>query len=225
MTDSVLASLGVVTASLSGAQRAALDEEGYLVLPAVVATRDLGQLRSAFDRACELEGIAHGGTRHPTGLLDCDPAFRTFAIHPGVLAAIRHILGLPFRMGAGAGRDPQPGHGQQGLHSDCVDFGPGTPYQVVTALGLLDDFRADNGATRLVPGSHLFRRPPPKSFADPASRHPAQVIVTAAAGSVLVFNGHLWHGGTCNRSSGHRRVIQCSFGGVEITPTVAPAGR
>jgi ectoine hydroxylase-related dioxygenase (phytanoyl-CoA dioxygenase family) len=216
MTDHVLASLGVAAQSLGPAQRAALDEQGYLILRNVVATKELGRLRSAFDRACDLEGIAHGGTRHPSRLLDSDPAFGAFVTHPGVLAAVWHILGRPFRMGAGAGRDPQPGHGQQGLHMDCVDSGPGTPFQVVTALGLVDDFTAENGATRLVPGSHLFRRPPPKSFSDPSSRHPAQVIVTAPAGSVLVFNGHLWHGGTRNRSTGNRRVVQCSFAAAEI---------
>jgi ectoine hydroxylase-related dioxygenase (phytanoyl-CoA dioxygenase family) len=107
-----------------------------------------------------------------------------------------------------------PGFGQQGLHMDCVDSGPSTPFQVVTAFGLIDDFTPDNGATRLVPGSHRARRAPPKSFADPASRHPDQVVVTAPAGSVLVFNGHIWHGGTCNRTGGvHRRAVQYAFGG------------
>jgi ectoine hydroxylase-related dioxygenase (phytanoyl-CoA dioxygenase family) len=218
MTDQALAALGVSAFSLSQVQRTQLDQDGYLVITCVVGGAEVDRLRSAFDRACEREGIQAGGTRHPTRLHDEDAGFGRFLMHPSVLAAVRRVLGRPFRFGSGAGRDPLPGRGQQGLHIDCVDPGPPAPFHVVTALGLLDDFTPENGATRLVPGSHRLRRAPPKAFADPASRHPEQIVVTAPAGSVLVFNGHLWHGGTLNRSQSHRRVLQYSFLAGEIAP-------
>ena len=81
---------------------------------------------------------------------------------------------------------------------------------MATALWLLDDFTADNGATRVVPGSHR-KGAVPKSFADPERHHPDETIVIACAGSVLVINGHLWHSGTRNRARGPRRVVQCVF--------------
>ncbi len=205
-----LASLGVNDRTLSESQRWALDEAGYLILPGVIDAGSVPRLREAFDRACDAEGIPPRGTRHPRDLLAHDPGFARFLTHPALLASALHVLGRPFRAGM-AGRDPMPGFGQQGLHIDGVDRGPSTPYLAVTALGMIDDFAPDNGSTRVVPGSHLFRRPPPKPFADPASRHPDQIVVTAPAGSVLVFNAHLWHGGTHNRSTGHRRSVQCSF--------------
>jgi Phytanoyl-CoA dioxygenase (PhyH) len=214
---------GATAEVLTAGQRRALDERGYLVLPGAVAADVLGRLRSAFDRACEAEGIPPNGTRHPRGLIDAEPAFAGFLTHPPLLAAVRHILRAPFRLGV-AGRDPLPGYGQQGLHIDCVDPGPPAPYLAVTALGLIDAFTEENGATRVVPGSHRARRPPPKGFADPASRHPDQVVVTAPAGSVLVFNGHLWHSGTRNRSGGHRRAVQCSLA-AEIIAGPSPSGR
>lgn len=213
MTDDALASLGVTARTLTPKQRLELDERGYLILPGLMGLPDLERLRAAFDCACEREGIPPSGTRHPRGLVEVDPSFARYQTHPALLAAVRHVLGGSFLVVGAVGRDPLPGFGQQGLHVDCVDAGPSTPYQTVTALGLIDDFTDDNGATRLVPGTHRLRRPPPKSFADPASRHPDQVVVTAPAGSVLVFNGHLWHGGTANRSRGHRRAVQCSFRG------------
>jgi ectoine hydroxylase-related dioxygenase (phytanoyl-CoA dioxygenase family) len=78
---------------------------------------------------------------------------------------------------------------------------------------MLDDFTESNGATRLVPGTHRLLSPPSKSFADPASRHSEQKIIVGAAGSVLVFNGHLWHSGTRNESNYSRRALQLAFVG------------
>jgi ectoine hydroxylase-related dioxygenase (phytanoyl-CoA dioxygenase family) len=213
--EQALTSLGVTDRTLTAQQRRALDEQGYLVVTGVVGEADLGRLRAAFDRACDAEGIPPNGTRHPKGLLDLDPGFVRFLMHPVVLAATWHVLGRPFRAGMVAGRDPLPGFGQQALHPDGLDPGPSAPFQLVTTLGLIDDYTEDNGATRLVPGSHRARRGPPKSFALPSSRHPDQIVVTAPAGSVLVFNGHLWHGGTGNRSGDHRRIVQSSFAGWE----------
>jgi ectoine hydroxylase-related dioxygenase (phytanoyl-CoA dioxygenase family) len=209
-TDEELASFGVNERTLTRAERLELDERGYLVLPRVVGAKELDRLRAAFDRACEQENIAPSGTRHPTKLLEHDPTFVAFLHHPKVLAAIQHLLGYPFAAGMG-GRDPLPGFGEQGLHTDWA--GPGTSIQpfAATVLGMIDAFTEDNGATRLVPGSHVARRPPPKLFSDPASRHPNQVIVTAPAGSVLVFNGLTWHGGTRNRGNDRRRAVHCSI--------------
>src|SRR5262249_1582533 len=89
--------------------------------------------------------------------------------------------------------------------------GPGAPVGMVTTLWLLDDFTLDNGATRLVPGSHHMANPLPKRFLQPESRHPAEQQVIAWAGSVLLFNSHLLHSGTRNRSGARRRVLQGGF--------------
>ena len=220
--DDALAILGVTAETLTEARRRDLDERELSdVLPGAFAERELDRLRSAFDRACEAEGIPPRGTRHPKRLIETDPAFARFLIDPRVLAAVVQVLGRPFRAGA-VGRDPLPGFGQQGLHADWPETGSSSLYHVVTAIGMLDAFTPENGATRLVPGSHRLRRPPPKSFADPSSRHPDQVVVTAPAGSVLVFNGHLWHGGTRNTSGDHRRAVQVSFQARDLSLAVDP---
>ena len=92
----------------------------------------------------------------------------------------------------------------------------------VTPLWLLDAFTAEGGATRVVPRSHMDPRPLPKSMRAPASRHPEQVVVQAPAGGVLVFNGHLLHSGTQNRSARSRRVLQCQYVARELArPRVA----
>jgi ectoine hydroxylase-related dioxygenase (phytanoyl-CoA dioxygenase family) len=95
---------------------------------------------------------------------------------------------------------------------------PSEPFHVVTALWLLDDFTPDNGATQVVPGSHRLAKGSPRPMQQPESRHPDQKLVLAEAGSVLVFNGHLWHGGTRNESARPRRALQGQFRAREMVP-------
>jgi ectoine hydroxylase-related dioxygenase (phytanoyl-CoA dioxygenase family) len=177
----------------------------------------LESLRAGFESADEKEGrgtvINDSGTRHINDLVNRDPVFVGVYTHPKILAAVYHVLRCSFRLGQINGRDPLPGYGQQGLHADWIARAKGEPFRIVTTICLLDDFTAENGATRLVPGTHKLLTPPPKSLAAPASRHPDQKVIVAKAGSVLMFNGHLWHSGTSNKSNRSRRVLQCSYVG------------
>ena len=51
-----------------------------------------------------------------------------------------------------------------------------------------------------------------EALADQAAPHPDEVLLTAPAGTVVVFNSHLWHGGTKNRSDQPRRALHSYFG-------------
>lgn len=215
-----LTEFGVTKSTLSAAERQGLDREGYVIFRNVIDADWLKSLRAAFD-----DGSAKGsswpvnsvikdsGTRHIDNLVSRGPVFERVYTHAQVLAAVWHVLQTPFRLAQMNGREPLPGYGQQGLHADWTARAKGEPYRIVTAIWLLDDFTSENGATRIVPGTHRLLHLPPKSFADPASRHQEQVIIVAPAGSVLLFNGHLWHSGTLNQSNRRRRVLQCSFVG------------
>ena len=213
----MLAQFDITETPLTPHEREALDRDGYVVLPGVIDADWLARLRTAFESGCEKDGgatvVKESGTRHLNDLGNRDPVFEGVYTHPRVLAAVHHILRDAFRVGQIGGRDPLPGYGQQGLHADWTARSKGEPFRIVTAIWLLDDFTGENGATRVVPGTHHLLTQPPKSFADPASRHPDQRIIVAKAGSVLVFNGHLWHSGTANKSTRPRRVVQCSFVG------------
>lgn len=211
----MLRECGVTESTLLPAEKEALDREGYVVFRDVVDADSLARLRVAFESACDTsDGAAKdSGTRHANDLVNHDPVFQSVYTHPRLLAAVHQILRVPFRLAQMNGREPLPGYGQQGLHADWTARARGEPYRIVTSIWLLDDFTKDNGATRLVPGTHLLLTPPLKSLADPASRHRDQRIIVAPAGSVLVFNGHLWHSGTRNTTDLRRRVLQCSFVG------------
>lgn len=208
--------------TLTERQRAALDDYGWLVLPDVLDARALAEWQETFERAAAM-AAREGGTRHVSlsvvrGSLVARKDYQrpTFDDQRAelVVDAVRYIIGRDFGLQSCGGRDPLPGFGQQGLHADWRPRAAWEPNHAATALWLLDDYTPDNGATRLVPGSHR-KGAVPKSFADPERHHPGEKLVVARAGSVLVFNGHLWHSGTRNRSRASRRVLQCQYAASE----------
>src|SRR5262249_14680421 len=73
------------------------------------------------------------------------------------------------------------------------------------------DSPADNGAPRVVPGSHRWRRLPAEVLVDPRADHPNQVLATGRAGSVIVVNAHTWHAGTANRTARPRTALHAFY--------------
>ena len=70
-----------------------------------------------------------------------------------------------------------------------------------------DDLTRENGATRVVPGTHLISKRPDEFLDDPGAPHPEETTyLTGKAGAVAVFNAHLWHGCTRNRTARTRRL-------------------
>jgi ectoine hydroxylase-related dioxygenase (phytanoyl-CoA dioxygenase family) len=65
---------------------------------------------------------------------------------------------------------------------------------------MLDEFTSENGALRVVPGSHRGGRRPEAVLEYPRRPHPDEVLVTGCAGDLVIMNSHLWHGGTANRT-------------------------
>ncbi|MGH9799653.1 MAG: phytanoyl-CoA dioxygenase family protein [Blastocatellia bacterium] len=216
--EDVLKQCGVTETTLSVAEKNTLDQQGYIVLSGLIDADWLARLRNAFEIADEKPSAEQSpvndkqtGTRHPADLIRKDAAFDGVYTHPKLLAAVHHILRRAFRLSALVGRDPLPGYGRQGLHTDWVFRPPYEPNYAATVLWMLDDFTATNGATRLVPGSHLWERPLPKAMQQPNANHPEEQIVTAKAGSVLVLNGHLYHSETRNDSKLPRRALQLAY--------------
>jgi ectoine hydroxylase-related dioxygenase (phytanoyl-CoA dioxygenase family) len=191
---------------LTPAQLAALDRDGFTVVPGALDAAWLERLRLAFSHApAQRDGTQHVALAADTPEL---AAWTALKEHPVVLAAAQHVLGPSFHVRDLHGRNPLPGFGQQGLHADWMERADGAQFFVVTAIWMIDAFTTDNGATRLVPGTHRLPRAVPKSLAQPSSVHPEERVATGDAGSVLVFNGHTWHAGRRNQSGGPRRAGQ-----------------
>jgi ectoine hydroxylase-related dioxygenase (phytanoyl-CoA dioxygenase family) len=60
----------------------------------------------------------------------------------------------------------------------------------------------------MVPRSHAWRRLPEPGNAAPL---PGEELVTGKAGTVVVMNAHMWHGGTANRTDRCRRALHAFY--------------
>jgi ectoine hydroxylase-related dioxygenase (phytanoyl-CoA dioxygenase family) len=212
-----LADLGVTADSVDDSTRERLDRDGYAPLPGILSQRQLAAIRSRLAELLAVEGDRAGlevhqeaGTDRLADLVNKDPAFDVCFTSPRLLACVAHVLG-DFKLSSLNFRAALPGQGLQSLHAEGGPVTGPAQYQVCNSIWLLDDFTADNGATRVVPGSHRSGRSPGDVMADTRAAHPDEVLLLAPAGTVVVFNSHLWHGGTLNRSSRPRRAMHSYF--------------
>src|SRR5262249_31409076 len=84
-------------------------------------------------------------------------------------------------------------------------------YWVCNTVWMLDDYTPDNGALRVVPGSHRWGKLPQQALADPLAEHPDQVLVTGKARAVVVLNAHAWHAGTANTTTRARTSLHAFY--------------
>ena len=101
-----------------------------------------------------------------------------------------------------------PGEKAQAIHRDqwAFDFFPFPPgYDVqCNTIWALTDFTERNGATRIVPGSHLMED---KLQFGQEETVPAEM----EKGSVLFYNGRIYHGGGANRSDATRMGLNITY--------------
>jgi ectoine hydroxylase-related dioxygenase (phytanoyl-CoA dioxygenase family) len=220
--NNALAKLGVNEHTLSAAEKAQLDQQGYIVFGKVITTEEAREMAASIDRisAAEAENAGkdfhtEAGTTRLGTLINKDSCFDVCFLHPKALAAIAHVITGDFGLSSITSRTALPGEGGQGLHCDC-----GLDFFSANALWMVDDFTAENGPTRLVPGSHRSGKRP-EDVIDPHANHPDQVRLLGPAGSLVVINAHTWHGGTRNGSPRPRRLISAFFSARDCYQSIA----
>jgi hypothetical protein len=200
---------------LSEEHRRQLDQAGFVLLPQVIPAALGRRVLEAVEALFAREGDRAGsefkqepGARRLANLVDKHPVFADCIVMPALLAAVGHVLGDRFKLSSLNARSANPHNGHdQPLHTDGGALPDDRGFWVANTLWMLDDFTADNGPLRVIPGSHRAGRLPADALPDPQARHPDEVIVTGRAGDVLVLNAHLWHGGMANRTDRPRRAL------------------
>ena len=152
------------------------------------------------------------GSDRLANLVDKDPLFDRCWTYPAQLAAVVHVFaGRNFKLHSVNGRSAHPGHGLQALHPDWHEAVQAGDYRVCNSIWMLDAFTQENGATRVVPGSHRWGRVPKEAMTNPRNQHADEVLLLGDPGTCAIFNSHLWHGGTTNRSKAPRRALHGAF--------------
>jgi hypothetical protein len=201
---------------LSDAQLRQLDELGYLVFPGLMSPDLLNALRQRVEELFTLEGALSGsefkqepGARRLANLVNKGRIFEDTIVVPAILECMAHVLGPKFKLSSVNVRSTNPHtDADQPMHCDSAALPDAGGYSVCNSVWMLDDFTPENGATRMVPGSHLWRRLPPLEMYE---AHPQQQLVTGKAGTVAVMNAHMWHGGTANRTGAPRRAMHVYY--------------
>jgi len=185
----------------------ALQRDGYAVLEHVVEPELAAALLATIDRVMVDADIPYGTnaflgfqTRRIFNLLARDPLFARVPLHPVVLPLVEQVLDEQCLLSSLTAIEMHPGQEAQPLHCDDGSIALPRPHPpvVCVALWALTDFDHANGATRLVPGSHRRDRRPAKG------EQAECVEAEMPAGSVLLYDGSLWHGGGTNSSDGRR---------------------
>lgn len=150
-------------------------------------------------------------TKRTGSLIARSQSFHQLAMHPLVLETAAKVLGpycQKFQLHLTQAIKLDPGETAQMLHRDQLVYSPfrfprGMDCELHT-IWALTDFTEENGATRVIPGSHLWED-------DRSPTLEETVAVAMPKGSVFVFTGSVYHGGGTNRSHEPRIGVQAGY--------------
>lgn len=186
----------------------ALHRDGFAVVPGPVSNAELQALTDTYDEAlreADPRDTRHGSTTtRVDDLVNRGPEFDCIYVHRPLLEACCSVFMRPFKLSTMLARTLRPGSTAQKLHQDFPRDETG--WTMVGFILMIDEFRTDNGATCFLPGSHLWSK---AAAEDAACGRP--VAACGPAGSMIIYNGSVWHGHGRNGTLSARRSIQGAF--------------
>jgi ectoine hydroxylase-related dioxygenase (phytanoyl-CoA dioxygenase family) len=152
------------------------------------------------------EGLA---TLRVYNLLARGKVFEEVPVHPSVLPIVERVLDQGCLVSSLSSITILPGERSQPIHSDDQLIPLPKPHVAIVcnSMWALTDFTEENGATRILPGTHKADRSPELSLDD----EPRGIPAVMKKGSVLVFDGSVWHGGGANRSNERRMGLAMNY--------------
>ncbi|MEM8798863.1 MAG: phytanoyl-CoA dioxygenase family protein [Pseudomonadota bacterium] len=209
------------------------DRDGYVIFPAVLTSEEIDDIRSAvaphFIKSGRNPFEGYQTNRVYSLLAKAPEVFANMATHPLALAFAERDLGESCLLSALLAINSRPGETPQAWHHDDGHITVPLPRPAfgVSAFWTIDETTETNGATELIPGSHLWSDSAGhevQSTADLANDTLAEKLraqgrefaitkVALPAGSLMIIKGTLLHRGGANQSQTSRLII---------TPQYAP---
>ncbi len=184
----------------TAADHAALMRDGYVVIERLLDAKTCEAIRAESRRLLgatgrnRFEGLK---TQRVYNVLAKTRIFDDLIDHPRLLAVLDHIFEPNYLLSQAQIININPGEDAQPLHSDdgFYKIPRPRPAMGVAAIWAIDAFTAENGATNIIPQSHLWGDAP---------QHANAIPCTMPEGSVVIFLGTLIHGGGANRTQHDR---------------------
>lgn len=205
------------------------DREGYLVFENVMAASEIERVRDALKPYLNKPGRNNfeGYKSHRVySLLAKSPeVFSDMVSHPLALAFAEADLGDSCLLTSLLAINLQPGETVQPWHHDDFDiFVPRPrPAYGLSSFWAIDDTTAENGATEIIPGSHLWgaedqpggllsnfetvSQDVSVAAGEDPQPHPDTLKVLLPAGSLMIAKGTLIHRGGANQSADNRLIV------------------
>jgi ectoine hydroxylase-related dioxygenase (phytanoyl-CoA dioxygenase family) len=193
----------------------AIELEGYCVVPNAVEPFLIDAIRERLD-TYESSGLLEVSKNDFEGfhtarlfnLLKHDKIFEQIPIHENLLAIGEGVFDEGLLLSSISALVIRPGETAQPIHADTQLLNLARPHVPIslTCMLAISDYTADNGATRLVPRSHL--RPEAPKYGSEAED---AVSIEFASGSALLFDSQVWHGGSANHSAESRVGLAMAY--------------
>lgn len=191
-----------------------LERDGYTILEGVIDDALVDELCASLASLTSSLGVKPAdndfegrSTLRIYNLLAHGEVWQQVPVHAAVLPVVESVLDRGCLVSSLSSIDIGPGETAQPIHADDQLMPLAKPHAptVCNTMWALTDFTEANGATRLVPGSHLADSNPiyGGSYDTVAAEMPR--------GSVLVWHGSLWHGGGANTTSERRVGIAMNY--------------
>lgn len=193
---------------------AVLDRDGGLIIRDLLAAADLARLKGEIMPYVEAtrpgqDGFSGFRTTRTGALAARSPVCRDLIMNRLIQGLCERVLKPHcerWQLHLGQVIRIMPGQDAQPIHRDRWAWGPymqGIEPQLNT-IWAVSDFRRENGATQVVPGSITW----------PDDRRPTADEITWAemsAGSVLIYTGTVFHGGGANTSDADRIGLNITY--------------
>jgi ectoine hydroxylase-related dioxygenase (phytanoyl-CoA dioxygenase family) len=168
---------------------------------------DLQRLERQYDVRPARNAFEGTKTWRTYNLLVHGKLYERIPVHESVLPVVEKVLDEGCLVSSLSSIAIGPDETPQPIHADDQLIPLAKPHAatVCNTMWAITDFTEENGATRIIPGTHLADHSP--DFGQRYDSIPAEM----KKGSVLIWHGSLWHGGGANRTTERRVGIAMNY--------------